>query len=75
LTTINAEFIGSSMEQIVKQVIDKAGGPSAMARSLNISTQAIWKWKAIPIKRLAEIEKLTGIPRAHLRPDIFGKTP
>jgi hypothetical protein len=47
------------------------GMTSALARHLNIKRQAVSGWRAVPIGRLADVEKFTGIPREKLRPDIF----
>lgn len=54
-------------------VKDAVGGNTGLARALDdkISPQAISQWKRIPVARVAEIEKATGIPRHRQRPDIF----
>lgn len=56
----------------LKKVIDMAGGQLALARYLGISQAAISQWRRIPHLRVLEVEKLTGISRHVLRPDIFG---
>jgi DNA-binding transcriptional regulator YdaS (Cro superfamily) len=48
------------------------GLQSALARHLGVTRQAISDWTAVPITRLKDVEKFTGIPREKLRPDIFG---
>lgn len=58
---------------IVSLVVEKAGGCSKLAKQLGISHVAVLKWKNVPVKRLATVERITGIPREELRPDIFGK--
>jgi hypothetical protein len=50
----------------------KAVGVAAIAKALNISQQAITQWKRVPINRVPEVERATGIPRHLLRPDFFG---
>lgn len=35
------------------------------------STITKWKYRGIPAKRIVDIERATGIPRAELRPDLF----
>lgn len=40
----------------------------------HISAQAIYKWLAkgrIPSERVLDVERATGIPRHHLRPDLY----
>jgi transcriptional regulator with XRE-family HTH domain len=45
-----------------------------IAAKLGVDKSTILRWEngdyAIPLKRLAELEKATGIPRSHLRPDV-----
>lgn len=49
-----------------------AGGNAAMARAIgDITSQAISQWKRVPAERVIEVERVTGIPRYDLRPDIF----
>ncbi len=57
----------------VREIIKKAGGPSRLAKQLGITHTAVIRWKKIPPIRVITLEKLTGIPREELRPDIFGK--
>lgn len=57
-----------------KICIEVAGGTQKqLAEKLGISEQAVGKWKnkKIPIMRVIEIENSLGIPRSHLRPDIY----
>lgn len=58
-------------ERALARAIKAAGNISALARALKINRQAVQAWNAIPPTRCIEIEKLTGIPRAELRADIF----
>lgn len=57
---------------IIKTVADKYGGYAALAVRLGLTRQAVWKWKAIPLKYVPLIAEDTGIPREKLRPDIYG---
>jgi hypothetical protein len=41
-----------------------------VARELGLTRAAVLKWKKVPGERLVEIERITGIPRYLLRPDI-----
>ncbi len=44
-----------------------------IAEHFNISKQAVYLWfrTTIPASRVLELEKITGIPRHELRPDIY----
>ena len=44
-----------------------------MAKSLGVTRAAISAWREIPMTRVKEVSKLTGIPIQELRPDIFGE--
>lgn len=60
--------------QIVDRIIDAYGGAAALARRLRISRNAISDWRAkqrVPVSRVLEIERVTGIPRHEIRPDIY----
>ena len=45
--------------------------PHIMAGHLNITPQAISQWRRVPVRRVIEIEALTGVSRHDLRPDIY----
>lgn len=47
------------------------GLQAKIARALGITRGAVAKWKAIPPLRVLEIERLTGISKHDLRPDIY----
>jgi DNA-binding transcriptional regulator YdaS (Cro superfamily) len=55
----------------VKRVVDAAGGPTALARALGIKMESTYSWRRIPATRVIDIEKITGIHRSELRPDIY----
>jgi len=52
-------------------VLEAAGGTSALADALGISSQAISQWDRIPAHRVGQVSHLTGISYAEIRPDIF----
>lgn len=43
----------------------------AIARELGISHTAISQWKAVPHDKVHAVERITGIPRSELRPDLY----
>jgi len=45
-----------------------------LAETLGVDRTTLWRWETgeVPVSRLADIERLTKIPRRKLRPDIFG---
>lgn len=48
----------------------KPGMMSKVAKALGISRQAVSLWDKVPAERLPEVERVTGIARHDLRPDI-----
>lgn len=42
-----------------------------LAKRLGISAQAISQWRRVPVERVLEVERLTGVSRHELRPDIY----
>jgi DNA-binding transcriptional regulator YdaS (Cro superfamily) len=40
---------------------------------VNKTTVLRWEKRRIPAERVSEVERVTGIPRQKLRPDIFGR--
>lgn len=51
-----------------------AGGNAGMAGKLgDLTSQAVSQWKRVPAGRVLEVERITGISRHVLRPDVFGK--
>lgn len=44
-----------------------------LAKRLDISVQAVYRWREVPLRRVIEVERATGVAREHLRPDLFGR--
>lgn len=57
------------------EIVAAAGGPSALARKLGIKPQGISQWRRVPPERVLEVERVTGISRYQIRPDIYGDDP
>lgn len=61
----------SPQPPILLHAAEKMGGMAELARSLGIARQAIYQWRRIPAERVIELEKITGIRRQELRPDLY----
>jgi hypothetical protein len=48
---------------------------SSLARDLGITHGAISQWRRVPAERVVDVERITGISRHTLRPDVFGPAP
>ena len=55
----------------LKRALENAGGPSALGRKLGISAAAVSQWEQVPPLRVIDVERVTGVPRHELRPDIY----
>jgi DNA-binding transcriptional regulator YdaS (Cro superfamily) len=42
-----------------------------VAHGLGVTRAAVVKWRDVPAERVVEIERITGIPREQLRPDLY----
>ena len=75
LRSMNAPspVLASGLEAAKRAV---GGQSQELAKRLNLSKAAISKWKGvIPLKRVLDVERATGVPRYVLRPDVFGPAP
>ena len=55
----------------LQRAIQKIGSQAALARALGIKIQAVHQWIEVPPLRVLDVERVTGIPRHELRPDIY----
>lgn len=46
-----------------------------LANALGVDKSLVTRWaqKRVPVERVADVERVTGIPRHELRPDVFGQ--
>jgi DNA-binding transcriptional regulator YdaS (Cro superfamily) len=56
--------------KIARKAINQAGGPGKVARCFAITSQAVSQWRRIPEDRVVEMERISGISRHDLRPDL-----
>lgn len=59
------------MDSGLQKAVAAKGTVAELARSLGITRAAIAQWDKIPAERVVEIERVTGVPREELRPDLF----
>ncbi len=65
----------------LKEAIEIAGGQSELARKIsqasssNVKQQQVWNWlnreQKTPSKHVLFVEKVTGVSRVRLRPDLY----
>lgn len=60
----------------IRHIARKAGGLKSLARQLGIKHQSLYSWRnGVPADRVLDVERITGISRHELRPDVFGAPP
>jgi DNA-binding transcriptional regulator YdaS (Cro superfamily) len=57
-------------DQAILRISSVPGLRAKIARELGVTRPAILKWRQVPAERLPDVERITGIPRHELRPDI-----
>jgi DNA-binding transcriptional regulator YdaS (Cro superfamily) len=53
----------------------KRGMLAKVAHGLGLTRASVVKWEKVPAERVVEIERITGISREELRPDLYNRTP
>lgn len=56
----------------IKRAIKLAGGFAAVGRAVGMKRQAVFQWPRCPAEHVLTLEKMSGISRHELRPDVFG---
>lgn len=61
--------------QALSECERKAGSQAALGRALGLSSTAVWKWfqstKRLPAEHVLNAERIYGVSRHDLRPDIY----
>jgi DNA-binding transcriptional regulator YdaS (Cro superfamily) len=60
--------------RVMERIIKAAGGQSELARRLDIRQQSVYQWVVrgrVPAERVLDVERITGVPRHQIRPDLY----
>ena len=57
--------------KVIELAAEKVGGVAELARQIGVTRQAVHQWQRIPAERVRDIERITGLPREFLRPDLY----
>jgi DNA-binding transcriptional regulator YdaS (Cro superfamily) len=64
----------SKSPPLIETVIERLGGPTKAAEALGIKNASVisnWKTRGrVPVDHVLEVERITGISRHELRPDL-----
>lgn len=59
----------------IKLAASKVGGIVKLSLILGLSRGAASLWKRVPPQHVLEVERITGVPREVLRPDLYPVEP
>lgn len=65
----------SDSNEALKRAIEAVGGPGALAAAVGISAQAVSQWDEVPPLRVLAVERVSGVSRHELRPDLYPMEP
>lgn len=61
----------SDAREALKRAIKAAGGLAGLAGPLGITEQAVSQWDEVPPLRVLAVERVSGVSRSELRPDLY----
>lgn len=62
-------------DRALSRAIEAAGGVNALARQLGITSASVAQWRSVPLARVTEVARITGLAPADLRPDLHAAVP
>lgn len=72
---MNDDELKERIRVALRRAAEKVGGQTKLAHAIGSTQGHVSQWICrgkVPAEKVAKIEKVTGIPRAELRPDVFG---
>lgn len=57
--------------QALKRAVDNVGGQAKFARLIGVTAQAVSQWDEVPPLRVLTVERVSGVSRHELRPDLY----
>lgn len=61
----------STPEKALFRAKAAVGGQAKLAAALGITSQAISQWQVVPLARIKDVARVTGLTIQELRPDLF----
>ncbi|WP_244526790.1 Cro/CI family transcriptional regulator [Methylobacterium sp. 275MFSha3.1] len=55
----------------IRMAASAVGGLNELAKRLGVSRQALQQWEQVPSKRVIELERILGVHRSRIRPDLY----
>lgn len=57
--------------EALRRAIKASGGLDGLAAPLGITAQAVSQWDEVPPLRVLAVERISGVSRYELRPDLY----
>lgn len=58
-------------ETALDRAVRLSGGQATFARLIGVTAQAVSQWDKVPPLRVLEVERVSGVSRHDLRPDLY----
>lgn len=58
-------------KEALRRAIKSCGGLDKLAAPLGITAQAVSQWDEVPPRRVLAVERVSGVSRHELRPDLY----
>ena len=55
----------------LKRAVENVGGQAKFARLIGVTAQAVSQWDEVPPLRVLAVERVSGVSRTELRPDLY----
>ena len=55
----------------LKRAVESVGGQAKFARLIGVTAQAVSQWDEVPPLRVLSVERVSGVSRHELRPDLY----
>ena len=61
----------SGPKRALKRAIAAAGGQIALSKAIGVTPSAVSQWDEVPPLRVIAVERISGVSRSELRPDLY----
>lgn len=65
------EFFPMDDKSPLERAKERVGGQAALAKLIGVTAQAISQWDEVPPLRVLDVERVSGVSRSELRPDLY----